>query len=100
MFVLCVVKDTVRVEPTCLSSSPAQALASVIETTYVNQIVAEVGHVALLYDILTAAGGTLHPGEAAASFEVSFRLVVFRPLIGEVIVGTLCKSDKCVTARR
>ena len=48
--------------------------------------------VVTLYDILNIQGGHIHHSEGAASFLVTFRVVVFRPFAGEVLTGVLHKS--------
>jgi DNA-directed RNA polymerase subunit E'/Rpb7 len=39
-------------------------------------------------------GGHIYPNDGAAYFKARFRLVVFRPFIGEVLVGTLAACTK------
>ena len=39
-------------------------------------------------------GGALHPGESSPDLLVRFSLVLFRPFLGEVIVGRLARCDK------
>lgn len=46
-----------------------------------------------LFDILEYSGGYVHPGDGAAHYLVKFRLVVFRPFVGEVILGHVKTSE-------
>lgn len=46
----------------------------------------------LLY--VCAEGGHVYPNDGAAYFKARFRLVVFRPFVGEVLVGTLTACTK------
>lgn len=41
-----------------------------------------------------AEGGHVYPNDGAAYFKARFRLVVFRPFVGEVLVGTLTACTK------
>lgn len=55
----------------------------------------DLGLVVTIYDILDIQGGSIYASEGAAHYTVKFRLVVFRPFIGELLVGRLTKCDKC-----
>ena len=57
------------------------------------QVIGEVGRVVGIYDLLEVKGGNLFPGEGAAHYNVTFRVVVFRPFQGEVLVGKLKSCD-------
>jgi hypothetical protein len=39
-------------------------------------------------------GGHVYPNDGAAYFKACFRLVVFRPFVGQVLVGTLTACTK------
>jgi DNA-directed RNA polymerase subunit E'/Rpb7 len=41
-----------------------------------------------------AEGGHVYPNDGAAYFKARFRLVIFRPFVGEVLVGTLTACTK------
>ncbi len=53
------------------------------------------GLVITVYDIQDISGGFIYPSDGAAVFDVTFRLAVFLPFDGEVIVGRLAKSTRC-----
>ncbi len=57
-------------------------------------MVNDLGLVITLYDITQIEGGYIYPSDGAAHYEVKFKLVVFRPFPGEVIVGRLARCDK------
>lgn len=61
---------------------------------YITEIVQEFGLGITLYDIHKATSSKIRLHNGAASFDLTFRLVVFRPLIGEVILGTLRSSEE------
>lgn len=94
MFILCTVTDTVRVLPADLSRSPTDAVSVVLDSSYIDHVVPDVGLFVTIYDILSIEGGFIYPSEGSSTFEVKFRAVVFRPLAGEIIVGKLIKSDR------
>ena len=62
------------------------------------QVVPGLGLVVTVYDILSVEGGFIYPSDGAAHFKAKFRLVVFRPYEGEVIVGKLKSCDKCASS--
>lgn len=63
-----------------------------------DKVVPDVGLVITVYDIVDISGGFIYPSDGAAIFDVLFRLVVFVPFVGEVIVGRLIRSSRWVDA--
>jgi DNA-directed RNA polymerase III subunit RPC8 len=59
-----------------------------------DQVVSNLGLVITIYDILEIQGGFIYAGDGAAHYTVKFRVVVFRPFVGEVMVGRLAKCDR------
>jgi DNA-directed RNA polymerase III subunit RPC8 len=59
-----------------------------------DKVVPKIGLVICVYDILDIQGGFVYPSDGAAIYDVKFRLVVFLPFIGEVLVGRLASSSK------
>ncbi len=58
------------------------------------QVLAHTGLCICVYDFERIGDANLHPGEGAAYTDVTFRLLVFRPFVGEVLCGTVLSSDK------
>jgi DNA-directed RNA polymerase subunit E'/Rpb7 len=48
----------------------------------------------MLYDILEVDSGFIFPGDGGAHIEIKFRLVVFRPFVGEVLSGKIRSSTE------
>ncbi|EIE27604.1 DNA-directed RNA polymerase II, 19 kDa polypeptide [Coccomyxa subellipsoidea C-169] len=94
MFILSELEDKVRIEPADLGRPTVDAVTAVIEQLYLDKVVSDLGLVVTIYDILDIQGGSIYASEGAAHYTVKFRLVVFRPFIGEVLVGRLTKCDK------
>lgn len=94
MFVLSTLEDNIAVQPSELNVPTVEAITKVIEKNYFDKVIHDVGLVVTLYDIQHIEGGYVYPLEGAARFRVKFRLVVFRPFVGEVLVGKLAKSDR------
>lgn len=94
MFILTTMRDGLLLEPAQLTMPFVDLLARSLEARYINKVVQEVGLGIAVYDILKTVGGEILLYDGAASFDVTFRLVAFRPLIGEVILGTIQSSDE------
>ncbi|EKU21415.1 DNA-directed RNA polymerase III subunit RPC8 [Nannochloropsis gaditana CCMP526] len=58
-----------------------------VDRKYANRIVMNVGLGVCLYDFVDIGDAYLYPSDGAAHHRVTFRLMVFRPFIGEVLVG-------------
>uniref|UniRef100_A0A0G4I560 RNA polymerase III subunit Rpc25 domain-containing protein n=1 Tax=Chromera velia CCMP2878 TaxID=1169474 RepID=A0A0G4I560_9ALVE len=94
MFLLYGFDDTIQVQPEDFDKNLVEQLKSSIITKYVDRVVANVGLVVAFSDFLEINEGTIHAGDGAAHFKVSFRLVVFKPFEGEVITGRIQSCDK------
>lgn len=92
MFQVIKIQDSVRVEPDQLGRPLPDATKAALTKTFVDKVVPSVGLVVTVYDILDISGGDIYPSDGAAIFDVQFRLVVFLPFVGEVIIGRLVKS--------
>ena len=61
-----------------------------------DKVIPGVGLVVTLYDLLEVGSGNIPPSDGAVHFRSKFRLVVFCPFEGEVLLGKLLKSTECV----
>lgn len=94
MFIVSTVEDKVRVHPQDLAKPTLQAVTAEIERTYLDKVLPDVGLVVTIFDILDIQGGFVFPSDGAAHFDTKFRVVVFKPFVGEVIVGKLDTCNK------
>ena len=94
MFIVSSLEDDIRVAPQDLTKAPLDAVTSVIEQRFVDKVIPNLGLVVTIYDVTSIEGGYIYPNDGAAFFKVKFRLVVFRPFVGEVIVGKLKSSSR------
>eukprot|EP01129_Flabellula_baltica_P008907 TRINITY_DN3567_c0_g1_i1.p1 TRINITY_DN3567_c0_g1~~TRINITY_DN3567_c0_g1_i1.p1 ORF type:complete len:204 (-),score=40.23 TRINITY_DN3567_c0_g1_i1:326-937(-) len=99
MFVLVVIKDKIKLPPVDLEDI-LRALKFHIEKKYSDKVIPEVGLAIIVHDILQYEQGIVFPGDGSAHVEVTFRLVVFRPFVGEVLCGTVksCGDDGIVVS--
>lgn len=100
MFVLSKLEADVRVSPQDLIKPPLTAVTEVLEREYLDKVIPELGLAVTIYDVLSVEGGHIYPNDGAAYFKVVFRLVVFRPFAGEVVVGKIISCNKWVPGPR
>jgi DNA-directed RNA polymerase III subunit RPC8 len=95
MFVLTTVADTVRVPPSLFLQPTLESVHQEIDKKYPNRVILDVGLVICRYgDAREVSEGICAPGDGAAFYEVVFQLIVFRPLVDEVCVGTIAESNE------
>lgn len=94
MFVLAVVVDTIRTMPQDFNRDSTEVLIEQIEIKFSNKILTDVGLCISFYDFVDVGDPYVYPAEGAAHQRIKFRMVVFRPFIGEIIVGRLLSSNK------
>ena len=93
MFVVVSIVDTIRIQPSQLRLPTLVALQNEIDSKYPNKVLMDVGLVVARYgNILKITNGSCVPGDGGTHHECLFRLVVFRPFVEEVCVGTIVKS--------
>ncbi len=71
-----------------------QVLTEQIELKYCNKVLVDAGLCISFYDFLEVGDPYIYPAEGATHQSVKFRLVVFRPFSGEIVVGRIVGSDK------
>lgn len=94
MFIITHIEDQIRVLPADLTKAPLEAVTAVIEQRFLDKVIPNLGLVVTIYDVLHIEGGFVYPNDGAAFFKVQFRLVVFRPFVGEILVGKLKSCTK------
>lgn len=65
-----------------------------IEIKYANRVLLHVGLCITFYDFISIGDPYLYPSEGSAIQIVRFRMVVFRPFVGEIITGKLVSSGR------
>ncbi|RID48918.1 hypothetical protein BRARA_I05392 [Brassica rapa] len=92
MFCLSELEDTVRVPPDLLKLPLEVAIKKVLQKLFLDKVLSN-GLCLCIYDIKSAGGGFVLPGDGAPTYKVVFRIVVFRPFVGEVIAARFKESD-------
>ncbi|KDO68535.1 hypothetical protein CISIN_1g029495mg [Citrus sinensis] len=78
MFYLSKIEHTLRLPPHLLRLPLNEAIKLELENVFLDKEI---------------EGGFVYPGEGASTHTVKFRLVVFRPFVGEIIAAKLKESD-------
>uniref|UniRef100_A0A7S2EJI0 RNA polymerase III subunit Rpc25 domain-containing protein n=2 Tax=Ditylum brightwellii TaxID=49249 RepID=A0A7S2EJI0_9STRA len=95
MFVIATVADTIRVPAPLLFHPTLQSVNFEIEKKYPNRVIYDVGLVICRHgDALQIGDANLVAGDGGAHHDVIFRLVVFRPFVEEVCLGTITESTE------
>lgn len=95
MFNLTVIEDVIRMEPDQFGQDTEKILQLEINRKYANRVVHNVGLCICIYDIESYGDGLIKPGDGAVYVKTKFRMIVFRPFIGEALVGWVssCTED-------
>ncbi|VVA90227.1 unnamed protein product [Arabis nemorensis] len=93
MFYLSELEHTLRVPPHLLNLPLEDAIKSVLQNVFLDKVLTDLGLCVSVYDIKSVEGGIVLPGVGAATYKVGFRIVVFRPFVGEVIAAKFKESD-------
>ncbi|CAG8543331.1 1089_t:CDS:2 [Paraglomus occultum] len=102
MFILSTFRDTLTIIPKDFRKSKLEALSDEINKKYANKrptiqhdsnqlkkVVHDVGLCVCLHDIIDTSEEFVHYGDGSSYVKVKFRMVVFRPFIGELLVGKI-----------
>ena len=93
-FQLARLTDTVHIHPAEFSKPLTTAVTEALNEKYPNKVLDNVGLCVAIHDILTIGESILYQGNAAQHTTVVFRLVVFKPFVGEVLSGTVVSCDR------
>lgn len=89
MFYEVLVTDHVRVEPNKFGMDTDEAVRVQLEESYASFQDKDIGTVVAVLDVEEVKEGIIIPGDGAAYYESTFRLIVFRPELQELIYGTI-----------
>ncbi|KAJ2723385.1 DNA-directed RNA polymerase III complex subunit Rpc25 [Coemansia sp. Benny D115] len=89
MFVLTVLRDTLKIVPSEFTKPREQALKDEINSKYANRVLHDVGLCILVHDLLEIDEGYVQHSEGWIWVKARFRMVVFRPFRDEVLLGRI-----------
>lgn len=91
MFILTKISDLVRIPPDQFHRDTSSALIHQLNNKYANKIIPHVGLCITIYDLLSVDEGQLKPGDGASYINTTFRCIVFKPFVGEILTGWISK---------
>ncbi|GFP98009.1 DNA-directed RNA polymerase iii subunit rpc8 [Phtheirospermum japonicum] len=94
MFFLSEIEHTLRLPPHLLNLPLDEAIKGELDSIFIDKVIVELGLCVCVYDIRSIDGGFVFPSDGASTYTVKFRLVMFRPFVGEVISAKLKESTK------
>ena len=89
MFYEVLVTDHIRVEPNKFGMDTDDAVRTQLEESYASFQDKDIGTVVAVLDVLDVKEGIIIPGAGAAYYESTFKLIVFRPELQEIVYGTI-----------
>ncbi|VVT51420.1 uncharacterized protein SAPINGB_P003090 [Magnusiomyces paraingens] len=87
MFVLTKISDLIRLDPLNFNTPLAEGLEDEINKKFANRVIHNVGLCICLYDIEDFNDGMTKNGDGGVFIKCTFRIIVFRPFVGEILVG-------------
>jgi len=89
MFYEVLVTDHVRVEPNKFGMDTDAAVRAQLEESFSGFQDKDIGTVVAVLDVMEVKEGIIIPGDGAAYYESTFKLIVFKPELQELIYGTV-----------
>jgi len=94
MFILTTISDLVQITPEDFQKPSAEALEDNLNEKYANKVIQKIGLCICVYDILKASDGLIGHGTGIVNVNVEFRLIVFRPFKGEILLGQISSASE------
>ena len=89
MFYIVEVEDYVRVEPKLFALKTSDAVAKQLQETYTNYHDKEIGEVIGIISVLEVGDGIIIPGDGAAYYKSTFKLLAWKPEMQEMVNGVI-----------
>lgn len=89
MFYEVLVTDHVRVEPNKFGMDTEEAVRIQLEESYSGFQDKDIGTVVAVLEVQEVKEGIIIPGDGAAYYESTFKIIVFKPELQEVVFGTI-----------
>lgn len=89
MFYLVTVEDYVRVKPKHFGLPTKEAVELQLKEGYTNYFNKDIGKVITVVDVLNVGEGIIIPGDGAAYYNSTFKLLVWKPELQEICYGVI-----------
>ncbi|KAJ5356420.1 hypothetical protein N7517_011029 [Penicillium concentricum] len=112
MFILTTISDLIQISPEDFSKFSAVALEDNINAKYANKVIQKIGLCISFYDLLESSDGLIGHGTGLVNvngrlckpfitpeiftdyYSVKFRMIVFRPFKGEIMLGKIASGTE------
>ncbi len=89
MFYLAEVEDHIRVEPKHFGLPTHESIEKQLDESYVSSISKDLGFVVSVISVEDVGDGIIIPGDGAAFYKSRFRVLVWKPEMHELVLGTI-----------
>lgn len=89
MFYITEINDYVRVAPENFGLQLKEAVIKELEEAYQDYIDEEIGAVIKVIDVISVREGIIIPEDGAIYYDSTFRLLVFKPALNEIVYGKI-----------
>lgn len=93
MFYLIEVQDYVRVEPRLFGMPTAEAVNKQLRETYSEHYDPDMGKAVEVVEVLEVGKGVIIPGDGAAYYNSTFKLLVWKPELQELVYGKISEIE-------
>ncbi|KAK4312716.1 hypothetical protein Pmani_015869 [Petrolisthes manimaculis] len=93
MFQLAEIRHMVRIPPWLFGQTLNDAVIEELNRKLANKVVLNVGLCIALFDVTSLGDSYIFPGDGASHTRVTFRYVVFRPFMEEILEGVIKAAD-------
>lgn len=87
MYVLVEMRDIVDVKPWQFDQDLRMVIEDELNKKFANKVIYQLGLCIALFDIVKIEDSYVFPGDGSSHTRVTFRFVVFRPYIDEILMG-------------
>ncbi|MBI3334298.1 DNA-directed RNA polymerase [Candidatus Pacearchaeota archaeon] len=91
MFYVIDVEDHVRVEPKHFGLPTQEAIEKQLNESFVDRVTKELGFVIAVISVDSVQDGVIIPGDGAAFYKSTFKLLVWKPELHELVYGTIAE---------
>lgn len=89
MFYLTEVEDYIRVDPKLFGMPTLEAVKDQLKETYTDFYSKELGRVVSVVEVLEVGEGVIIPGDGAAYYKTTFKILTWKPEMQEIVYGVI-----------
>jgi DNA-directed RNA polymerase subunit E' len=89
MFYIFEIEDYVRVEPSLFNLPTDDAISKQLNEKYKEFVNKDIGAVITVLEVLDVSEGVIIPGDGAAYYKSTFKILTFKPELQELVLGEI-----------